>query len=173
MNDHAVESRLDRQAKAAQALVDTLRAREGDEDAALVADMVEGETGFMEALDAAVAEIDACDVIAEGCKAVEEKIATRRRRAEHRRDKVRAAIEQALLIAEIGEKVQRPTATLTLTHRKPALVVDDTADVPSDYFVPQPPKLDKAALRKAVENGATVPGCHLSNQMPTLTIRRK
>lgn len=173
MTDHAVEHKLDRQAKAAQALVETLREAGAGDDPDLTADMVEGETGLFEAIDQALAEIEACDVIAEGCSAAEKRLAERRARAEARKDKVRASIEQALLIAEIGEKIVRPTATLTMAKRKPSLVIDNEADIPTDYFAPQPPKLDKMALRKAVESGASVPGCHLTNAAPTLTVRLK
>ena len=172
MADHAVEHKLSRQAKAAQSVLEVLRERDLADDADLVADTVEGETGLFEAIDQALAEMENCDVIAEGCKAAEKRLSERRARAEARKDKVRAAIEQALLIAEVSEKIQRPTATLTLTKRKPALVVNDEAEVPSEFFAPQPPKLDKRKLAEAAAERA-IPGCHWTNAAPTLTVRRK
>jgi len=171
MTQRAIEHELDEQAKAAAALLEVLRDR-GDDDAELAADMVEGETGLMEALDAADAEILACSVTIEGCKAAEASLKARRDRAAARMDKVRAAIEQALILADVSEKIARPTATFTLSRRKPEVVIDDESQIPARFFVPQPPKLDKKALRDAAE-AEPVPGCHMTNGTISLTIRRK
>jgi hypothetical protein len=51
-------------------------------------------------------------------------------------------------------KLRRPAATLTLRKLPPDVVVTTEADIPSEFFVPQPPpppKLDKAALRDALQ----------------------
>lgn len=169
--EHAIEHKMNTQAKAASALMDILRERdEGDAD--LVADMVEGETGLFEALDEADREILTCMVTVEGCKAAEADLKARRDRAAARAEKIRSAIEQALMIADIGEKIVRPTATFTLTKRAPGVVIDDESLIPAAYFVPQPPKLDKNALGIAAA-AAPVPGCHMDNGSASLTIRRK
>ncbi len=172
MNRHAVEHELTEQAKAAAGIMEVLRARDMDDDADLVLDTVEGETGFLEAIDQALVEIDACAVIVMGCTAVESDINARRKRAEDRRDKVRAALEQALMIADVREKIVRPTATLTMRKIKPGWVVDDESQVPAEFFVPQAPKLDKSLLR-AFAPDKTVPGCHMNNGSVSLIIRRK
>jgi Siphovirus Gp157 len=52
------------------------------------------------------------------------------------------------------QKLRRPTATLTLRKLPPDVVVTSEADIPSEFFVPQPPpppKLDKAALKEALQ----------------------
>lgn len=168
---HAVEHKLDEQAKAASGIMDVLRSSDLHDDAELVKDTIEGQTDFLEAIDLAIEEIDNCEIIIDGCKEKEGQLSARRHRAEDRRNKLRAAIEQALMIAEIGEKIQRPTATVTLSKRKPALAIDDESKIPAQFFV-LVPELDKDALRKAAEI-SSIEGCHMTNAAPTLTIRRK
>ncbi len=169
---HAVEHRLDEQAKAARGLLEVLAERGEEDYAELAIDLVEGETGLFEALDAADREILGCEVIVAGCEDREEALRARRDRAAARIDKIRSAVEQALLIAEISEKIVRPTATFTLAKRSPALVVDDESQIPARFFVPQRPKLDKAALKTAAAS-EDIPGCHMTNGSVSLTIRRR
>jgi hypothetical protein len=95
-------------------------------------------------------------------------------------------------------KLRRPTATLTLRTLPPDIVVLQESDIPSEFFVaqpPPPPKLDKAALRnalrarqaqiEAVANFAdpearqralapfpAIPGATLNNGSLSLQIRR-
>jgi hypothetical protein len=52
------------------------------------------------------------------------------------------------------QRLRRPSATLTLRRVPPDIVVLAEADIPADFFVPQPPpppKLDKAALKTALQ----------------------
>ena len=52
------------------------------------------------------------------------------------------------------QKLRRPTATLTLRKLPIDVVVTSEADIPSEFFVPQPPpppKLNKAALKEALQ----------------------
>ncbi len=172
MTRHAVEHELTEQAKAAAGIIEVLRGLDMDDDAGLVLDTVEGETGFLEAIDVALGEIDACAVIVIGCEAVASDINDRRKRAEGRIEKIRAAIEQALLIADVDEKIVRPTATLTMRKIKPAWVVDDESQIPAGYFEPQPPKLVKKLINEQ-PTSIDIPGCHVGNGSVSLTIRRK
>ena len=168
---HAVEHRLEEQAEAAADLLALLRDRDMDDDAELVSDTIEGETGFMEALDQALDEIDRCAVIVDGCKEAEARLAKRRNRAAARSEKVRAAIEQAMYRAGLKSET-RPTGTLTLRETAPAPVIEDEALIPSEYWVAQDPKLDKKALNAAAKGGAEIPGVRMSNGGVSLTIRR-
>ena len=171
MTDYT-EHNLREQAKAAAGLMDILRARDMDDDAVLVADTIEGETSLYEAIDAALETIDGCAIIVAGCKSVEADIKARRDRAADRVTIVRAAIEQALLIADVSQKIVRPTATLTLKKYDPKRIVEDESKIPSEFFLPQPPKLDRKLLNE-VEPGKNIAGCYMDNGSVGLTIRRK
>ena len=72
---------------------------------------------------------------------------------EERVKRFRSLIEQAMAITE-QSKLRRPAATLTLRKLPPDVVVTTEADIPSEFFVaqpPPPPKLNKAALKEALQ----------------------
>lgn len=158
---------LNKQARAARDLVAALKGE--DED--LVHDMTEGETDLFEAIDAALAEIDECALIIDGCKAREAEFESRRLRAERRRETVRTLVEQAILLAEVGT-VRRPTGTLTVSLVKPKPIVTDESAVPTKFWKQPEPVLDKAAINAAAKAGESIPGVSMTNGGSRLTIRR-
>jgi hypothetical protein len=165
--------------EAAKGLLANLRTDGLADDAELVADTIEGETDLTEAIEAALAEIDECDVIAAGCKVKEEQFASRRSAAEKRAERVKAMIEQALLAIDLKGPMKLPGATLSLAKRARAVVITNEADVPARFFIAQPipaPKLDKKALAAALADlatGQSIPGATLDNGSVSLTVRRK
>lgn len=173
------EFTLRRQTEAAKRLVATLRADGAEADGELVADTVEGETGLHEAIEAALAEIDECEVIATGATAKAKMFSERASSAEARAERIRAMVEQALVAVELAGPMRLPGATLSLSRRAPALVIADEAEIPTRFFVEQPrpaPKLDKRALAEAVRSLApdeTIPGASLDNGSIGLLVRRK
>jgi len=141
-----------REIEAAKLLLAGMRETIGEEDMALLADTLEGETDLFEAIDLALSEIDETEVLISGLKEKENQFSARRRNMEERLKRFRTLIEQAMAVAE-QTKLKRPAATLTLRSLPPDVVVLQESDIPSQFFVPQPPpppKLDKAALRLAL-----------------------
>jgi len=141
-----------REIEAAKLLLAGMRETIGEEDMALLADTLEGETDLFEAIDLALSEIDETEVLISGLKEKENQFSARRRNMEERLRRFRTLIEQAMAVAE-QTKLKRPAATLTLRSLPPDVVVLQESDIPSQFFVPQPPpppKLDKAALRLAL-----------------------
>lgn len=163
------------QAEAAKRLLTQLRDQGHGDDAELSADVIEGETSLHEAVAAAIDQIDSLEVLVIGLKAKEEAFAERRRMIEARADNLRAAIEQAMISAE-QVNIPLPTATVFISKRKPALIVENEAEIPSEFFIEQErpaPKLDKRALAAAISDGRRVPGATLDNGTVSLSIRRK
>jgi len=161
--------RLRRQAEAARGLVQELRA---DDDDDLRHDMAEGETDLFEAIDAALAELDECDVTAEGCAAKIAQMEARKKRTEARRERVRTLIEQAMLIAGLPS-VRRPTATLSVRDVKPKPLVSDEALIPAEFWKQPDPVLDKKAIADADKAGRDIPGVTKTNGGTSLQIRRQ
>jgi hypothetical protein len=171
----AVEFDLRRQTEAARDLIATLRdqGEAGDDD--LVSDTVEGETGLLEAITAALDEIDEAEVLILGGKAKIEQIGSRIASEERRIERLRAAIERAIITTDMPTPIKLPTATISIAKRKPGVVIDNEAAIPSRFFVQPPappPKIDKKALAEALAAGG-VEGAHLDNGSISLTVRRK
>ncbi len=165
---------LHRQTEAAKRLLAGLKESGDADDQEIVETAIEGETSLLEAIHEALAQIDECEVLVTGLKAKEEAFADRRKVIEQRAERLRASIEQALIVTE-QEKVTLPTATIYLAKRKPNIVIDNEADIPAAYWtIPKvEPKLDKKALKEALEAKEGVPGAHLDNGSVSISIRRK
>lgn len=156
-----------REAEAARDLISALLA----DDDALNHDMVEGETSFLETIAAAIAEMDECDVMADGIKAKVEAFSARLRRVEDRIDRLRGLIEQALVISGIPT-VKLDVATLSIKELPPKPIVTDEAAVPAAFWRQPEPVLDRDAIRKAFKAGENIPGVSASNKTVSLQIRR-
>lgn len=157
---------ISRQAVAAAELVRALG--EGDED--LIHDMVEGETDFFEAVERALDEIGECEIVAAGIKDMQSKLASRLSRTNARAERLRGLIDQAFQMAEVKSH-KFPGATITTKRVPPKLIITDEASIPSQFYTPQPPSLDRKALAEAVKAGP-VEGASMSNGGFTIQIRR-
>jgi len=168
------EHNLLRQTEAAKRLIKSLHDSGDGEDAELVAGMIEGETGLVESIEAAMSEIDECEVIAAGLKAKEQAFEARRKAAEDRAERIRAMIEQAMIATE-QTSLRLTTATVSLRKIGRSLVVTNEADIPARFWTEQErpaPKLDKKALAEALKT-ETILGAALDNGGFALSVRRK
>ena len=155
---------LAREAVAAKSLIDELSL--GDDE--FSHDLIEGETSLLEAIDAALFEMDDCAVIVSGCEAQISTLTARKDKAKRRGVRLRGLIEQAMVIAGL-DTAKRPTATVTVRKVKPKRIVTDEDQIPSRFWKQPDPVLDKAAL-KAAEG--PIDGTTMSNGGTSLTIRR-
>ena len=168
------EYALRRETEAARDLLSTIRNEGAADDAELIEDAIEGETNLREAIAAALDEIDEAELLILGGKAKVEQIGKRIAAEENRVERLRAAIERAIVMSEMPTPLKLPTATVSVAKRRPAVVIDNEAAIPSRFFVEQPipaPKLDKKALAAALADGPVM-GAHLDNGSLSLTIRR-
>ena len=75
---------------------------------------------------------------------------------------------------EVGlKKLEQPDFTASARSGSPALVVTSEQVIPSDYWVPQSPKLDRQGLTSDLKRGKVVPGACLGNANPVLMVRTK
>src|SRR5688572_23970332 len=130
----SAEFALRQQTEAARGLLASLRNAGADDDADLVADAIEGETDLTEAIASALDEIDEWTVLEAGLKAKIEQDGSRLSIIQKRIDRVRAAIEQAMVSVDLPT-LKLPTATLSIAKRKPQVVIDNEAAIPSRFFV--------------------------------------
>lgn len=180
-----------KQAKAAQALRESIASVDADDETLLI-DTIEGETGLFEAIDYLLTRMAVAKAGLAGIETVKGELDARKARYAKRIDTDRALIEQAMSVAELTT-IERPAATLTLSARAPALRIETESDIPSRYWKAGELTLDKKALladlkarSKALdtlpadgdERAAAlavlppeIPGAALSNGAPSLTVR--
>jgi len=71
------------------------------------------------------------------------------------------------------KKITAPDFTVSIRPGIPALLVLDEAAVPSIYWEPREPRLNRQELLSDLKGGAEVSGVALSNPEPVLSVRTK
>jgi hypothetical protein len=131
------------------------------EDEQFLADVIEGETDVFEVLSILVRQANESKAICAGLSDYVKDIGERKGRIERRIEAKRALIMSIMDAAGL---------TKAVLPQKP--VVDDADTLPDD-LVRIERKPDMAAIKAALEAGREVPGIHLSNAEPSLTVRVK
>ena len=164
--DHAARNELQAAEKLKASLADALAL-----DPDLLLDTMEGETSLLDIVDALLLSELADAAHVEALKEAKSTLDARKQRYEARQATRRALIEQAMMLLE-RKKLERPTATLSLSERAPTVKVEDESAIPSRFFTSKP-VLDLVAVKDAVKSGEDVPGAILTNGSVSLTIRRR
>lgn len=117
------------------------------DDLAALRDTFDGQTTLDAEIRRAVLAIEEDEILTEGIKARETELKNRRLRIEKRIEATRGLIEQAMTIAE-WPKHEMDIGTVTLGKAAPKLEIDDESQIPSQFFEPADPTLDKTGLKK-------------------------
>lgn len=90
------------------------------------------------------------------------------RREKRKRELALAAMQHAGL-----NRIQAPDCTISLRKAPPALVVEDEAQIPEWFWVPQAAKMDKRAIIECLKAGDDVSGASLGETGETLSVRTR
>jgi Siphovirus Gp157 len=71
------------------------------------------------------------------------------------------------------KKISAPDFTASIRAGMPALMVIDEAAVPSIYWEPRDPRLDRQGLLRALKEGEEIAGAALVDPEPVLSVRTK
>jgi hypothetical protein len=71
------------------------------------------------------------------------------------------------------KKITAPDFTVSIRPGTPALMVVDEAAVPSIYWEPREPRLNRQGLVNDLKQGAEISGVTLSNPEPVLSVRTR
>ncbi len=71
------------------------------------------------------------------------------------------------------KKLTAPDFTASIRAGMPALLVIDEAAVPSIYWEPREPRLNRQGLLADLKQGGEIAGAALSNPEPVLSVRTK
>ena len=96
----------------------------------------------------------------------------RRDRLQDRAAKRRQIAKDVMLELDL-KKITAPDFTISIRPGTPALLVLDEAAVPSIYWEPREPRLNRQGLLNELKDGAEVEGVALSNPEPVLSVRTK
>ncbi|MGC2409573.1 MAG: siphovirus Gp157 family protein [Methyloceanibacter sp.] len=137
-----------------------------------IRDTLEGITDLHEMIAEIIRSALIDEALQAGLKSRLDDMKQRLARFEERGDKKRQLALEAM--SEVGlRKLEQPDFTASARSGSPSLVIIAEDAIPSSYWVPQPPKLDRQSLLADLKQGSDVPGTQLSNPRPTLSVRTK
>ena len=167
-----IRSHLEFAAIAHRFVRDRLRAEDPQIDEQTLADTVEGLTDLHEIIAAIVRAALADEALATGLKSRVAEMDERLNRLQDRATKRRQIVKDVMVELDI-KKVTAPDFTVSLRAGMPALLVLDEAVVPSIYWQPSAPRLDRQGLLSELKGGAEIDGVALSDPEPVLSVRTR
>jgi Siphovirus Gp157 len=93
-------------------------------------------------------------------------------RLQDRAAKRRQIVKEVMIQLDI-KKITAPDFTVSIRPGMPALLVLDEAVVPSIYWQPSAPRLDRQGLLSELKGGAEIEGVALSDPQPVLSVRTR
>jgi Siphovirus Gp157 len=155
-----------------RAIRDWVRAEDPQIDERALADTVEGLTDLHEILGAIIRAALADQALATGLEGRIGEMQARRDRLQDRATKRRQIAKDVMVELDL-KKLSAPDFTASIRPGTPALMVIDEAAVPSVYWEPREPRLNRQELANDLKQGAEIAGVVLSNPEPVLSVRTK
>src|SRR5215472_18823325 len=151
---------------------DRIRAEDPHIDEQTLADTVDGLTDLHEIIAAIIRAALADEALATGLKGRIAEMQDRLARLQDCASKRRQIAKDVMLELEI-RKITAPDFTVSVRPGMPSLLILDEAAVPSIYWQPVAPKLNRQGLLSELKDGADIKGVTLSNPEPVLSVRTR
>src|SRR6476661_8902051 len=165
-------SQLDFAAIHYRSLRDRIRAQDPQIDEQTLADTVEGLTDLHEIVAAIIRSALADEALATGLKGRVAEMQDRLERLQDRASKRRQIAKDVMVELDL-KKITAPDFTVSIRPGMPSLQVLDEAAVPSIYWQPSAPRLNRQGLLSELKEGADINGVALSNPEPVLSVRTR
>jgi hypothetical protein len=153
-------------------LRERIRAQDPQIDEQTLADTVEGLTDVHEILASIVRAALADEALARGLKGRLAEMQERLERLQDRAAKRRQTVKDTMAELDL-KKLTAPDFTASVRPGMPTLVVIDEAAVPSIYWEPRDPRLNRQGLLADLKQGEDIAGVALSNPEPVLSVRTR
>ncbi len=155
-----------------QFLREKLAAEFPDADEETLRDTVDGMTDLTEMLAAVVrSQLDDLALVS-ALRARATDMQQRLLRIEQRASKKKKLLTSVMERAGL-KRLTEPDFTVSLRQTQPPLVLVDENEIPSAFWKPQPPKLDRQGLISALKLGQDIPGATLGNGGLIISVRTK
>ena len=141
-------------------------------DEETLCDTLEGITDLHEMIAAVIRSALVDEALQSGLRTRLADMKSRLYRLEERGSKKRQLALEAMTEAGL-KKLEQPDFTASARAGLPALMILEEDLIPEDYWLPQPPKLDRQSLLAHLKREGPIPGTELSNPKPTLSVRTK
>ena len=151
---------------------DRIREQDPQIDEQTLADTVEGLTDLHEIVIAIIRSALADEALVTGLKCRIADMQGRLDRLQDRASKRRQIAKDVMVELDL-KKITAPDFTVSIRPGTPALLVLDEAAVPSIYWEPREPRLNRQELLSELKEGAEIEGVVLSNPEPVLSVRTK
>jgi hypothetical protein len=155
-----------------RAIRERIKTQDPELDEQTLTDTVEGLTDVHEILAAIVRAALADEALATGLKSRIAEMQERLERLQERAAKRRQIVKDTMVELDL-KKLTAPDFSVSVRPGMPALLVIDEAAVPSIYWEPREPRLDRQGLLAELKQGAEITGVTLSNPEPVLSVRTK
>jgi len=163
---------LRHQAHLYQALKERLIASFPDADDQTIGDTLEGITDLHEIIAAIIRSALVDEAFQSGLRTRLDDMRQRLTRLEDRSVRKRQLALQAMSEAGLA-KLEQADFTASARSGPTSLIIVDEQSIPAGYWLPQPDKLDRQSLLGDLRRGGDIPGAHLGNPQPVLSVRTK
>lgn len=131
----------------------------------VIADTLESESGDLMEKGTNVAKVFRnLEAMADQIKQAEKQMADRRKALEKRAERLKTYLHTNMEKAGIS-KIESPWFVISIKNNPASVVVDDESEIPDDFMreIPACFEPDKAIIKSVIQEGYTVPGCHLAS----------
>lgn len=149
-----------------------LKAQYAEIDDGTLADTLEGLSQLPDLIQAIIRSSLDDEALIEALKARLSAMRERLSRLSARKEKKREIAAWALQKAQM-ERLIAPDFSAFMRSSGARLEITDEQKIPGEFFLPQPPKLDRAGLISALKRGDPIEGAHLEEGGRALSVRIK
>ncbi len=153
-------------------LSDQLKAQYAEIDEETLADTLEGLSQLPDLIQAIIRSSLEDEALIQALKARLEEMGQRLARFRERKAKKRALVTWAMEKASL-ERIQAPDFSVFMRSGPPRLEISDEQKIPGEFFTPQAPRLDRAALAATLKRGDPVEGAYLAAGSRAISVRVK
>ena len=151
---------------------DRIRAHDPQIDEQTLADTVDGLTDLHEIVQAVIRAALADEALILGLKCRISDMQGRLDRLQDRASKRRQIARDVMVELDL-KKLNAPDFTASIREGIPSLMVINEEEVPSIYWQPSEPRLNRQGLAYELKQGAEIAGVALSDPEPVLSVRTR